>query len=357
MGPHRAVTEGVREQDAPRGQRAPGTPPGQRPPSALRVVDIDAPAAADPGPAASLLEPRHVDDVTSWLRRLQVLAVLLPVVAIASTYLIRPAMQSALGIGRTHLLVGSFLALAVIAFSAVMFAVLTRGYQIIAAQNDELSRRDQRRAVLGERDRLSREMHDHLAQVLATVRLRLHALPDCCDDPEVRTELAEITELCEESYRDVRESILALRVAGADGRDLLTSVRHYARGCARHTGQTVRIEVSADAQPALTADAQIQAMRIIQEALTNVRKHAGTDTATVRIEPGDPVLIEIVDEGRGFDVDAPGDRLHHFGLRTMAERAHLVGGEFTVDSRPGAGTRIQVRLPRADGVTGNEADG
>ena len=242
-----------------------------------------------PTPPGGLpLEPRHVDDVTSWLRRLQVLAVLLPVVAIASTHLIRPAMQSALGIGRTHLLVGSFLALAVIAFSAVMFAVLTRGYQIIAAQNDELSRRDQRRAVLGERDRLSREIHDHLAQVHATVRLRLHALPDCCDDPEVRTELAEITELCEESYRDVRESILALRVAGADGRDLLTSVRHYARGCARHTGQTVRIEVSADAQRP-DRDAQIQAMGSSRGATTS--KHAAP-TRDGRICRATTVLIE-----------------------------------------------------------------
>ena len=341
VGPRRAVTGVAREL-------------GERPlEHALKAGphSPDRPRPLTSASPASILAPRHADDVAAWLRRLQVVAVVLPVVAILGIHLVRPSLESALGVHRAHLLVGAVSALAVIAFALVMFAVLVRGYQIIVAQSERLARRGQRAAVLGERDRLSREMHDHLAQVIATVHLRLCALPECCDDPQVRQELAEITELCQESYRDVRESILALRVSGTQGLDLLTGLARYAHGCERHTGQQVEIEAPAGALR-LDADAEVQALRIIQEALTNVRKHAGTDAATVRIQPvGDEVVIEIVDAGHGFVVGGGGDTLRHFGLRTMRERAALVGGSLDVTSRPGAGTTVRLVLPAAGAAT------
>jgi len=223
-----------------------------------------------------------------------------------------------------------------------MFTVLGRGYRVIVG----LAGRDRRRAILGERDRISREMHDNLAQVLATVHLRLRAVPDCCADASVRREITELADLCEASYRDVRESILALRVAGADGPDLMTSLRRYARECERHTGHRVQLDAPVGGDLHLSPDAEVQAMRIIQEALTNARKHAGTDGVTVRIVPAaGEVVIDVEDGGRGFDPDSRGDTLRHFGLRTMAERAALVGGGVQVDSRPGEGTRVRLRLP------------
>jgi signal transduction histidine kinase len=103
------------------------------------------------------------------------------------------------------------------------------------------------------------------------------------------------------------------------------------------------------AQLALPAETELQLLRIVQEALSNVRKHASASAVQVRVWNGGPLLeVTVSDDGRGFEFEPvrPGgaDGRPHFGLSTMRERAEAIGAEFAVESCPGAGTRVTVRL-------------
>lgn len=138
-----------------------------------------------------------------------------------------------------------------------------------------------------------------------------------------------------------------LRLAGADGPDLVTSLERYVRGCERHSGQRYKLQSPPERRLGLSEDAEIQAMRIIQEALTTPASMPAPTTSALWIRPARAeVVIDVEDEGCGFTPAGPRDDLHRFGLRTMSERAGLVGGTVEVRSRPGEGTRVRLRLPR-----------
>ena len=94
-------------------------------------------------------------------------------------------------------------------------------------------------------------------------------------------------------------------------------------------------------------EAEVQLVRIVQEALHNIRKHAGARIASVRLRrDGEAIVLVVEDDGAGFDPAAPApDARRHFGLATMRERAESLGGALTLDSVPGVGTRVTVRIP------------
>ncbi|MDO5626771.1 MAG: sensor histidine kinase [Mobilicoccus sp.] len=203
-----------------------------------------------------------------------------------------------------------------------------------------------------ERGRIAREMHDGLAQALGATHLRLHAVmahPDLTD--KTRNELADIADTCHDAYVDVREGILGLGSARHHDRSLTDALDSYVRKFARQSG----IRTTFDAPPGeldLPPHHEIQVIRIVQEALTNVRKHSGATRARVRISHGIGAWHFVVeDDGAGFDARAVGD--DRFGLTSMSERTALVDGWLTVDSSPGEGTRILVGVPdpRGDRTT------
>ena len=224
------------------------------------------------------------------------------------------------------------------------------GLATIAITGARMREGERQGAILAERDRIAREMHDSLAQVLGATHLRLRAIggrAELADHSRTLGEIAEIADMAEEAYRDVREAILGLRES-SHVRGLTESLRAYLAKYSHQSGVQATLQTSID-DPDLSAKVEIQLIRVIQEALTNVRKHARATTAVVRIEPeeGDGfVSIVISDNGRGFDVGgALMDRDAGFGLHTMRERMELVGGTLTVESAPGAGTRVIARVP------------
>jgi signal transduction histidine kinase len=163
---------------------------------------------------------------------------------------------------------------------------------------------------------------------------------------EARAGLAELAGLCHEAYRDVREAILGLRESSS-GRTLLESLAAYVDKFSRVSGIVTTLETD---QPdlALGPRCEVQVIRVIQEALTNVRKHSGATTAVVRVSAGPQSTSFVVeDDGDGFDPAAHRADAGGFGLHTMRERTELVNGSLTVDSAPGQGTRVVVRLPSA----------
>ncbi|HJW21079.1 MAG TPA: sensor histidine kinase [Candidatus Limnocylindrales bacterium] len=232
------------------------------------------------------------------------------------------------------------------------YLVTLAGITAIAIAAARLRANERQGAILAERDRIARELHDSLAQVLGSTHLRLRMLlsrPELIDRPRVATELDELADVCEEAYRDVREAILGLREASR-GRGLLTALAAYVEKFSQQSGVPVDLEATVGDEPGLSSSSEIQVIRVIQEALTNVRKHARATRAHVRVADapgGDGLMIVVEDDGRGFDpADVRAHRDGGYGLATMRERMELAGGSLTIDSSPGRGTRVIAIVPQ-----------
>jgi signal transduction histidine kinase len=203
-------------------------------------------------------------------------------------------------------------------------------------------------AVLAERERLARELHDSAGQVLAFVNTQGQAARRLLarGDVEVADDyLARLVEVAQEADTDLRESILGLRVA-LTGQGLAQALTVYLAQYQKRSG--IRAELVGDA---LDADAlepfvEAQLLRIAQEALTNARKHSGARSVRVVLER-DPtnLTIRIEDDGCGFDADMLRERGESVGLRVMRERARDAGGAISVQSAPGQGTSVRVTAP------------
>jgi signal transduction histidine kinase len=185
-----------------------------------------------------------------------------------------------------------------------------------------------------ERARIARELHDEVGQALTGLILGLEGLPG--DRVEALKELARHT------LTEVRRLALDLRPSVLDHLGLEAALRRYVREYAERTG--VEVDLSFHLTRPLPQELETVVYRVVQEALTNVARHSGSPRASVGVvEVLGEVRVFVEDEGRGFDPEAvdPGRQ----GLLGMRERVELLGGRLSVESAPGQGTRVQVRLP------------
>lgn len=237
----------------------------------------------------------------------------------------------------------------------------------LTATQQRLAELSHQQGVSLERERLSRELHDTLAQTLAGLTLiaeravrgsrRAVELGEPLDAPLAaidqvaelsRTALAETRALIAESapVHGEADAPGGARGGAADGLSFRAAIERLAERFRREA----RIEVAVDlpsvpeALEAVARDHQVVLLRCLQEGLANVRRHANATRADVRLEVDDVgTLLEIVDDGRGFDPDrATGTG---FGLPGLRDRARLLDGDVAIDTAPGAGTRVRVRLP------------
>jgi len=202
-------------------------------------------------------------------------------------------------------------------------------------------------AIEEERLRLAREMHDGVAQILASVNARAQAVREHIRAGRRDEAIALLERLAADArdvHAEVREGILALRATSAtDG--ISAALRDFLDDWHDQTG----IHVERDLQPEirLLPGREVQVLRIAQEALANVRKHSGASRVAVRLGVAEELCeLEIQDDGAGFEPDRPShDGKPHFGLLTMRERAQAVEGELLIDSKVDRGTRIRLRVP------------
>lgn len=220
----------------------------------------------------------------------------------------------------------------------------------IAVTSAQMDENERQAAIVAERERIARELHDGLAQVLGVIHLRLRALdsrPEVHAEDAVAAELVDLAELAEDAYRDVREAILGLRESSRTDRKLLDSLRAYVDTYSRQCGIATSLEATFGNELEVAPQNELQVIRVIQEALTNARKHSGARSAVVRVLETDLTATFIVeDDGRGFDVDGEVAGRDGFGLQAMRERMELIGGTLLIDSAPGRGTRIIAECPR-----------
>jgi signal transduction histidine kinase len=212
-------------------------------------------------------------------------------------------------------------------------------------------------AVQGERERIAREMHDGLAQVLGYVNTKSQAVEELLAAgrvPEARRQLAELAAAARSVYVDVREAILNLTTPVPPDRGLAAALEEYAAAYAESSKLAVRFVAGPPASRAvLSAAAQAEVFSIAREALTNVRKHARAQRVTVEVAlQGEELILRITDDGVGFEADVLSvgpERWPHFGLAGMRERAESVGGSIVWHSRLGAGTEVELHVPVGGG--------
>jgi signal transduction histidine kinase len=226
---------------------------------------------------------------------------------------------------------------------ASMAAVAIRNHGLRSALRDL--------AVRGERERIAREMHDGLAQVLAYASAKSASAEELLVAGRIdaaREQMAELGRVARSTYIDVRESIVGLTSPVSAEEGLVAALTAYGRQFAETSKLAVDVSASEAARQAVLAPAaEAQAFRVVQEALTNVRKHAAASRVRIALAV-DARHLEIVveDNGRGLPADVGGpDEWPHFGLATMAARAADVGGSVTWTAGRDGGTRVVLRLP------------
>jgi signal transduction histidine kinase len=205
-------------------------------------------------------------------------------------------------------------------------------------------------AIIEERERIARELHDGVAQFIGYANTKLSAARLLLQKNQVRKadeNLAQIEHEVQNQALDVRASILGLRIVSQSGVGLAVSMRDYIDQCNRMSDFLIALEIEPGVKSiSLGAEAELQLVRIVQEALSNVRKHASARQAEVRLSLENGfLLVSIRDNGQGFNPWAwSGDQGAHFGLQTMRERAEMVGASLSIESEPGKGTTVVVRL-------------
>ena len=227
---------------------------------------------------------------------------------------------------------------------------LSHSFNVMAERLEEHERRVQSLAVLEERERLAREMHDGLAQSLGYLLLKVRAAAELIASPgasRAGAALAEAEKIAAEAFREVRQSLFGLRTMVTRSLGLVPTLAEYLHDFSEQSGVAVDLRLGDEARIQLSPDREVQLIRIIQEALTNVRKHAEAHRASVSLRSSPEGLeVCIADDGCGFDpVEVQARGRGSFGLQTMEERAAAVGGALRVESAPGEGTRVLVHLP------------
>lgn len=195
-----------------------------------------------------------------------------------------------------------------------------------------------------ERRNLARELHDEIGQVLTGLKLTLEMGTRFPDEAGKSLEQAQL--LVNDLMARARKLSLALRPAMLDDLGLLPTllwhIEHY------QTQTRVQVEFKHSGLEARRFSSQVEtaAYRIVQEALTNVARHAETNEATVRVwTQGENLLIQVEDSGKGFDANVTSSASETSGLAGMRERAVLLGGSLSVESNPGGGTRLTAEMP------------
>jgi signal transduction histidine kinase len=194
-----------------------------------------------------------------------------------------------------------------------------------------------------ERRKLSTELHDRTSPGLGAIQINLNMLVNLLDTratEDVTALLDDTAGLIADTTLSIREISSNLRPTVLDDGGLLPALSGYAQQFMQRTGVAVHLQTQ-DATRALTPAVQSSLFRIVQEALTNCAKHAQAGNVTIRLcNDGNRVSLTIADDGVGFDIEtlgAPG-----LGLLTMRERAEFAGGSFSLETKPGLGTRIKV---------------
>lgn len=244
------------------------------------------------------------------------------------------------------LLLGSVVALTVVGRLRVLERRSQEQRSITEHAERQMRQLSQRLVATQEEERksLSRELHDHVAQVLTALRMELGRIERSRSPADTRlgAAVSECKQLVDQMFRTVRDLALGLRPSMLDDFGLRAALEWHVRDVTRRYAVDVDLQIEGDLD-ALPDEFQTCVYRAIQEALTNCVRHARAHSITVNVTRGDGGLeVSVADDGTGFD---PLQRRDGLGLRGIEERVKELDGAVTITSRPGQGTRLAMHLP------------
>ena len=218
----------------------------------------------------------------------------------------------------------------------------------IAIEHAFMTSQIQSGAIVEERARLAREMHDGLSQILGFLSLEMQSLELLIQQGKIDETLEELIRArtrIRDAQAEVRENILNLRTALSRDGEAIPFLCEYIKEFELQTGIEACIECDTSQKVNLKPICEVQLVRIMQEALTNIRLHADASRVRVKFQQQqDSLHVEIEDDGVGF---IETELKKHFGLKSMRERTESVNGKLKIDSSPGHGTRVSLCLPTA----------
>lgn len=233
--------------------------------------------------------------------------------------------------------------------SALPFLGLLAGQVSLAVRNARAYLQSEELAIVEERARIAREIHDGVAQSLAFAALKLDLVERLLsrDPQKAVAEVAATRATIRETIKEVRRSIFALRPVELERHGFTETLRRYVADYGQQN--EIRVQLEQQEAPVLSAKAEGVLFRIFQEAMNNVAKHARAKRVTVTVGREDHQgFVRISDDGRGFDLSTVSDRVTSaggLGLKQMRERVEARGGNFQVESEPGEGTTIYASVP------------
>jgi len=231
---------------------------------------------------------------------------------------------------------------------------LTLAQTEMAELQDELALAQRHSGAIAERTRISRDIHDTIAQALSSIRLLAHAGAGRTADADAARTLEQVETLAGDSLADVRRIVAALAPAELEDDALAAALQRMLERTRDETGLQVELHVD-DSLPMLPTEVEVALLRTAQSALANVRLHAAATRAVVSlIDADDAVRLDIIDDGAGFDLPAweqGTDAASSYGLRFMRARLRELGGGLDIESTPGEGTAISIHLPIRTGQT------
>lgn len=199
-----------------------------------------------------------------------------------------------------------------------------------------------------ERLKISRDLHDHIAQDLSTLKISLETLFK--DQPaEIRKKVWQLSDILQRSIASVRDMAYDLRPPGLDQLGLVKTLYLYCEDFSKSSAAKIDFAAAGVDELNLEYETEINIYRLIQEALNNIKRHASANRVTIRLVASSPdIVIRIKDNGKGFDVNDRWKRAlkeKRMGLQSMVERVHLLEGNINIQSRANKGTYIFIEIP------------
>lgn len=253
-------------------------------------------------------------------------------------------------------------------FSQTTFKLIFQMQGRLASQNEKLTLLNQRikeLAIIEERSRLSREFHDGLAQTLAFAMMKTDTLKTLLANEQMTArqteqELEQVYQACQDAYSDVREAITGLRPEIQNSQNFPATLAQILERFGQDNDIETNLEVVGVNEQAVTLlpiATTVQLLRVVQEALTNIRKHAYANCTKINLNlsANHPIIsLTITDNGVGFDLETTSQPNKSFGLTIMRERITGLGGNLQIESSIGRGTTLKIYLPSSAAHTNQQ---
>jgi PAS domain S-box-containing protein len=223
-------------------------------------------------------------------------------------------------------------------------------------QQQDLLEQQWKLAVADEQERLARDLHDNLGQIMGFINMQAQGIRQELKNEVINTvsdKLDKLVNVTQSAHSDLREYIRSIRNHASPGLDLLTALYMNIHHFKEQTGLNVELDKTEAAKyEDIKPDVRINILNIVKEALNNIAKHSKAKKVKIVLRISEKeIFVLIEDDGKGFDIKASQSiNETNFGLGIMRERAEKIGGGLWIDSRPGAGTRITLRIPPVNRV-------